>query len=290
MDSPQASTPGFARSPRTRVPAPWQHRETATQRARRLQAEVLRMPIRLNRFIAQSGLCSRREADDYIQKGMVKVNGKVVTDFSTHVQFDRDLVTVNGRAVDPQKLVYILVNKPKNHLCTLHDPQGRRTVMDLVRNVTHERIFPVGRLDRNTTGVLLLTNDGDMAKKLTHPSYEIKKVYHVRLNKPIPLEHLDLITRGLELEDGPIQADLIDYQPGKDFNEVMIEIHSGRNRIVRRIFEHLGYEVEALDRVAVGPLTKKGLARGHHRFLTEKEVGFLYMMLGNRKPKPLTNK
>ncbi|MDX2063230.1 MAG: pseudouridine synthase [Bacteroidia bacterium] len=235
-------------------------------------------PVRLNRYIAQSGVCARRKADEYIVGGLVRVNGVVVTELGSKITPGRDSVSVNGKVVTPQQLVYLLLNKPKNHLTTLSDPEGRRTVLDLIEGATPERVYPVGRLDRNTTGVLLLTNDGTLAKKLAHPASRVRKVYRVGLDRPLAEADLARLREGFELEDGPIHADAAGYVPETDGAEVEIVLHSGRNRIVRRMFEFLGYEVASLDRTAFGPLTKKGLRRGHYRFLLEKEVGFLRMI------------
>ncbi|MBQ0056603.1 MAG: rRNA pseudouridine synthase [Bacteroidales bacterium] len=232
--------------------------------------------LRLNKFLANAGVCSRREADDYIQNGSVKVNGEVVTELGTKVT-RKDSVTFNDQPVSLERKVYVLLNKPKDTVTTSDDPQGRQTVMDLVRNASQERIYPVGRLDRNTTGVLLLTNDGDLASKLTHPKYVKKKIYHVWLDKDVAEEDLAKIAAGIELEDGPIHADAIAYANEEDKNQVGIEIHSGKNRIVRRIFEHLGYRVVKLDRVYFAGLTKKNLPRGRWRHLTQQEVNMLKM-------------
>lgn len=228
--------------------------------------------------MAQSGVCARRQADKLILEGKVKVNGQTVTELGVKVNPQADVVLVNGKRISLQKFVYLLLNKPKNHVTTVNDPEGRRTVMDLVKGATPERIVPVGRLDRNTTGLLLFTNDGDLATRLTHPSFNIKKLYAVKLDKPISQEELQRLRQGIELEDGPIRADKVDYVTGGSPNEVGIEIHSGRNRVVRRMFEHLGYQVLALDRVGFAHLTKKGIPRGRWRFLTDKEVGFFKML------------
>lgn len=238
--------------------------------------------VRLNRFMAQSGVSARRQADELIKAGKVKVNGETVTELGTKVNPQTDVVLVNGKRIQLQKFVYVLLNKPKNHVTTMNDPEGRRTVMDLVKGATAERIVPVGRLDRNTTGLLLFTNDGELATRLTHPSFNIKKLYAVKLDKPISFEELEQLRKGIVLDDGPIRADKLDYVAGGGPSEVGIEIHSGRNRVVRRMFEHLGFQVLALDRVGFAHLTKKGIARGHWRFLTDKEVGFFKMM---RPPK-----
>lgn len=230
--------------------------------------------IRLNKFMANAGLCSRREADELISKGEVKVNGVVITELGTKIKRD-DIVEYNGKVVTLENKCYILLNKPKDCVTTSEDPDGRLTVMDLVKNACKERIYPVGRLDRNTTGVLLLTNDGDLASKLTHPKFVKKKIYQVWTDKNISEEDMQRLADGIELEDGPIHADAISYVNDRDKNQVGIEIHSGRNRIVRRMFEALGYRVTKLDRVYFAGLTKKNLARGKWRFLTQEEVNFL---------------
>ena len=232
-------------------------------------------PIRLNKFLANSGVCSRREADDFIQAGVVRVNGKVVTELGTKVM-RTDSVLFHDQLITPERKVYVLLNKPKDTVTTSDDPQNRKTVMDLVQGCCRERIYPVGRLDRNTTGVLLLTNDGELAAKLTHPQYLKKKIYHVFLDKNVTAADMQRISEGIELEDGPIKADAIEYADEKDKKQVGIEIHSGRNRIVRRIFEHLGYKVVKLDRVYFAGLTKKNVRRGDWRFLTEAEVNMLH--------------
>lgn len=233
-------------------------------------------PIRLNRFLANAGVCSRREADTLIQAGVIKVNGSVVTELGTKV-LRSDEVMFHDQTLSIEKKVYVLLNKPKNFVTTSDDPQNRKTVMDLVKNCCRERIYPVGRLDRSTTGVLLLTNDGELASKLTHPQYLKKKIYHVFLDKKVTAADIRQIADGITLEDGEIHADAIDYASDNDKKQVGIEIHSGRNRIVRRIFEHLGYHVVKLDRVYFAGLTKKRLKRGDWRFLTEQEVQMLQM-------------
>ncbi|MCF0203277.1 MAG: RNA-binding S4 domain-containing protein [Bacteroidaceae bacterium] len=233
-------------------------------------------PIRLNKFLANAGVCSRREADDYIQAGVVKVNGEVVTELGTKIT-RTDTVLFHDQTVSLEKKVYVLLNKPKDTVTTSDDPQNRKTVMQLVEGACPERIYPVGRLDRNTTGVLLLTNDGDLASKLTHPKFLKKKIYHVQLNKNVTAADMQQIADGIQLEDGEIHADAIEYAHPTDKKQVGIEIHSGRNRIVRRIFEHLGYRVVKLDRVLFAGLTKKNVRRGDWRFLTEKEVDMLRM-------------
>jgi 23S rRNA pseudouridine2605 synthase len=230
----------------------------------------------LNKYIAHAGVCSRRDAAELVRQGKVSVNGHPVTEPGTKVS-PSDLVKVNGKKVTISKdFVYILLNKPKDYLTTTDDPQGRRTVLSLIRQATPARVFPVGRLDRNTSGVLLLTNDGDLAQKLAHPSHEIKKIYHVTLDKPVTKADLDKIASGaIVLEDGPAYVDEIAYADPKDKTQIGLEIHSGRNRIVRRIFEQLGYDVRGLDRVMYAGLTKKNVQRGKWRLLTEKEIRIL---------------
>ena len=230
--------------------------------------------LRLNKFMANAGVCSRREADELIQKGLVKVNGNVVTELGVKITRN-DVVEYNDKVVVAESKCYILLNKPKDTVTTSDDPNGRKTVMDLVKGACNERIYPVGRLDRNTTGVLLLTNDGDLASKLTHPKYVKKKIYQVWTDKPISEEDMQHMADGVELEDGPIHADAISYVSPTDRKQAGIEIHSGRNRVVRRIFESLGYHVVKLDRVYFAGLTKKNLPRGRWRYLTQEEVNFL---------------
>jgi len=233
-------------------------------------------PIRLNKFLANAGVCSRREADEFIQAGVVTVNGEVVTELGTKVM-RTDVVKFHDDPVSLEKKVYVLLNKPKDYVTTSDDPQQRKTVMDLVKNACPERIYPVGRLDRNTTGVLLLTNDGDLASKLTHPKYLKKKIYHVYLDRNVTAHDIQQIAEGITLEDGEIKADAIEYADPVDKKQVGIEIHSGKNRIVRRIFESFGYKVLKLDRVQFAGLTKKNLRRGDWRYLTEEEVDRLRM-------------
>ena len=233
-------------------------------------------PIRLNKFLANAGVCSRREADEFITAGVVSVNGEVVTELGTKIKRG-DEVKFHDQAVSIERKIYVLLNKPKDTVTTSDDPQARRTVMDLVKGACSERIYPVGRLDRNTTGVLLLTNDGDLASKLTHPKYLKKKIYHVHLDKNLTKADMEQIAAGIQLDDGEIQADAISYTDDFKKDEVGIEIHSGKNRIVRRIFESLGYKVVKLDRVFFAGLTKKGFRRGEWRYLTEQEVNFLRM-------------
>jgi 23S rRNA pseudouridine2605 synthase len=232
--------------------------------------------IRLNKYIANAGICSRREADEFIKTGVVSVNGKVVTEMGFQVNPGDD-VKFNNDRIKAEKKVYLLLNKPKDFVTTLDDPYAKKTVMDLVKNACPERIYPVGRLDRNTTGVLLFTNDGDLAKKLTHPKFRKKKIYHVFLDKAVTRNDLQKIENGMDLEDGFIQPDAIEFVDEGDKSQIGIELHSGRNRIVRRIFEHLGYKVMKLDRVYFAGLTKKNVPRGKFRFLTEKELNLLKM-------------
>ena len=233
-------------------------------------------PIRLNKFLANAGVCSRREADEFITAGVVSVNGEVVTELGTKIKRS-DVVKFHEEPVSIERKVYVLLNKPKDTVTTSDDPQERRTVMDLVKGACNERIYPVGRLDRNTTGVLLLTNDGDLASKLTHPKFLKKKIYHVHLDKNLTKADMEQIAAGIQLEDGEIHADAISYTDDFKKDQVGIEIHSGKNRIVRRIFESLGYKVVKLDRVFFAGLTKKGLRRGDWRYLSEAEVNYLRM-------------
>ena len=236
--------------------------------------------MRLNRFIAHAGICSRREADTFIIAGSVEVNGKVVSEMGYKV-LPGDSVKFDGRLLTPEKMEYVLLNKPKNFLTTTEDDKGRKTVMDLIRNASKSRLLPVGRLDRNTTGLLLFTNDGEMAARLTHPRYAVRKIYHVVLDRALKVSDLQQIEKGVDLDDGSISVDAISYITNATKREVGIEIHSGRNRIIRRIFEHLGYEVAKLDRVMFAGLTKKDLPRGQWRALDSKEVSFL-KMIGKR--------
>ena len=226
----------------------------------------------LNKYLAHGGVCSRRDAAELVKSGKVKVNGEVVTEPGYKVQ-PTDKVTAAGKKVTPTgNLVYILLNKPKDYITTAEDPQGRKTVLELIKGATDERIYPVGRLDRNTSGVLLLTNDGELAQKLTHPSNEIKKVYAVTLDRPLEAIDFEKVQKGITLEDGPVQVDAIAYTDAGDKRQIGVELHSGRNRIVRRLFEHLKYDVRGLDRVVFAGLTKKNVNRGKWRSLTEKEV------------------
>ena len=238
-------------------------------------------PVRLNRYIANSGICSRREADELILSGAIKVNGKTISELGTRVG-PSDTVSYNGKTLRGERKVYVLLNKPKDCVTTVKDTHGRKTVMDLVRGCCNERIYPVGRLDRNTTGVLLLTNDGELAEALSHPSFNKKKIYHIHLDKPLIAGDLQKLSEGIELEDGFIKPDRIEYTAA-DRQQVGMEIHSGRNRIVRRMFEQLDYKVLRLDRVYYAGLTKKGLSRGHWKHLSPKEVSMLKMSIPRLK-------
>jgi 23S rRNA pseudouridine2605 synthase len=230
--------------------------------------------IRLNKFIAASGVCSRREADEIIQKGYITVNGKQVTDMGIKVTIEDD-VRYKSRKLSAEKKVYILLNKPKDYVTTVEDPHADKTVIDLIGNACSERVYPVGRLDKSTTGVLLLTNDGDLAGKLTHPKYKRRKIYHVFLDKIVSKNDLFKLTEGIELDGETIIADAVSYADQADRSQIGIELHSGQNRVVRRLFEKLGYDVKKLDRVYFAGLTKKNLPRGKWRFLTEKEINML---------------
>jgi 23S rRNA pseudouridine2605 synthase len=233
--------------------------------------------IRLNKYIANSGVCSRREADTYIEHGSVEVNGNLVTEMGYKVQPD-DVVRFDGTSITPEQKKYILLNKPKNYITTMDDDRGRKTVMDLVSNASKERIYPVGRLDRNTTGLLLFTNDGELAKKLTHPKHDVRKLYHASLDKKLELKDLEKLRGEVIIEGKKVFIDAVSYVDGQPKSEIGIEIHSGRNRIVRKIFEHLGYKVSKLDRVIFAELTKKNLPRGRWRELTNQELSNLQML------------
>ncbi len=250
-------------------------KKNATTKSAAAKPVVTRSPIEqmpLNKYLAHAGVAARRESAELVRSGLVTVNGKPITE-PGHKVNPGDQVKFKGKVIEPtQGLVYILMNKPKDYITTLRDPQRRKTVMDLVRGATGERIFPVGRLDRNTTGVLLLTNDGTLAQKLSHPSHETKKVYHVQLDRPLERAHFDALLQGVELEDGLATVDVLAYADLKDKTQIGVEIHSGKNRIVRRLFEHFGYDVKGLDRVVFAGLTKKNVDRGKWRFLTEKEI------------------
>ena len=233
--------------------------------------------IRLNKYIANSGVCSRREADTYIEHGSVEVNGKLVTEMGYKVQPD-DIVRFDGTSITPEQKRYILLNKPKNYITTMDDERGRKTVMELIANASKERIYPVGRLDRNTTGLLLFTNDGDLAKKLTHPKHNVRKLYHASLDRKLELKDLEKLRGDVIIEGRKVFIDAISYVDGQPKSEIGIEIHSGRNRIVRKIFEHVGYKVNKLDRVVFAELTKRNLPRGRWRELTNLEVTNLQIM------------
>ena len=233
--------------------------------------------IRLNKYIANSGICSRREADTYIEHGSVQVNGKLVTEMGYKVQAE-DIVQFDGTSITPEQKKYVLLNKPKNYITTMEDDRGRKTVMELIANASKERIYPVGRLDRNTTGLLLFTNDGDLAKKLTHPKHNVRKLYHASLDKKLELRDLEKLRGEVVIEGKKVFIDAISFVNGEPKTEIGIEIHSGRNRIVRKIFEHVGYKVNKLDRVIFAELTKKNLPRGRWRELTNLEVNNLQMM------------
>jgi len=248
------------------------HKNAASKTTPNPKVQTQNELMPLNKYIAHSGVCSRRDAVELIKGGKVKVNGELINEPGYKVSVS-DNVTVAGKKIHPQKdFVYILLNKPKDYLTTTDDPQERKTVLDLLKNAPPIRLYPVGRLDRNTTGVLLLTNDGDLSQKLTHPSSEVKKVYAVLLDKPLAKNHFESIVKGVPLEDGMAHVDGLAYTDAKDHTQLGIELHSGRNRIVRRIFEHFGYDVKGLDRVIFAGLTKKNVNRGKWRFLTEKEV------------------
>lgn len=231
-------------------------------------------PIRLNRFISNSGLCSRRDADEHIRNGLITVNGKKITDFSTRVSYNDD-VRFKSKKLSAEKKVYILMNKPKDYVTTVEDPHADKTVLDLLGSDFKERVYPVGRLDKATTGVLLLTNDGELTGKLTHPKYKRRKIYHVFLDKPVPKNDLFRLTEGIELDAEKIVADAVSYADTDDRSQIGIELHSGQNRVVRRMFETMGYKVKKLDRVYFAGLTKKNLPRGKWRYLSEKEISML---------------
>lgn len=257
------------------------HQKSAKAAAANDNAPTGIMP--LNKFMAHCGVCSRRDAVELIAAGKVKVNGEVATEPGYKIA-DKDEVIYNGKKLFVTKnLVYILLNKPKDYITTTDDPQGRKTVLQLIKQATTERVYPIGRLDRNTSGVLLLTNDGDLTQKLSHPSYEIKKIYEVKLDKPLTKGDFDKIVKGLKLEDGEIQIDSLAYADSKDKSIIGIELHSGRNRIVRRIFEHLGYDVKGLDRVMYANLTKKNVERSKWRYLSDKEIRLLKYMNTSKK-------
>lgn len=239
--------------------------------------------VRLNKYIANSGVCSRREADELIRSGSVKVNGKTITELGTRVNIS-DSISYDGKSLKGERKVYVLLNKPKDTVTTVKDTHGRKTVMDIVSGCCRERIYPVGRLDRNTTGLLLLTNDGELAEALSHPSYNKKKIYHIHLERDLEKEDMEKLNEGFELEDGFIKPDRIEYVEGADLRQVGIEIHSGRNRVVRRMFEHIDHKVLRLDRVYFAGLTKKGLSKGRWRHLSQNEVYMLKMSIPRKKP------
>jgi 23S rRNA pseudouridine2605 synthase len=230
--------------------------------------------IRLNRFIANSGVCSRREADEIIRQGLISVNGKKVSDLGIKVSYTDD-VRYKGKRLSAEKKIYILLNKPKGYVTTVEDPHAEHTVLELIGNACPERVYPVGRLDKETTGVLLLTNDGDLTGKLTHPRFKRRKIYHVFLDRPVAKDDLFRLTEGIDLEGESIAADAVSYADPEDRSQIGIEIHSGQNRVIRRLFESLGYRVKKLDRVYFAGLTKKNLQRGKWRFLSEKEISML---------------
>lgn len=247
---------------------------TAKKSSDRSSAKMPSDGIRINRYLANAGVCSRREADKFVEAGVVSINGKVVTELGSKVKYG-DVVRFNDQALVPEKKTYILLNKPKDYVTTLDDPHAEKIVIDLIKNGCKERVYPVGRLDKATTGLLLLTNDGELAEFLAHPRNNKKKIYQATLDKPAHKDDLEKLFIGVQLDDGPIKADQISYVDAQDKTVIGIEIHSGRNRIVRRMFEHVGYKVKKLDRVYFAGLTKKNLPRGKYRFLTEKEVSIL---------------
>ncbi|QMU63043.1 MAG: pseudouridine synthase [Flavobacteriaceae bacterium] len=253
------------------------HKRNIFQREKRHWKPDESLGIRLNKYISNSGICSRREADTYIEHGSVTVNGKLITEMGYKVQ-PTDVVKFDGSIISPEQKKYILLNKPKNYITTMEDESGRKTVMELVANATHERIYPVGRLDRMTTGLLLFTNDGELAKKLTHPKHNVRKLYHVSLERKLDLKDLHTLKGDVIIEGRKVFIDAVSYIEGEQKTEIGIEIHSGRNRIVRKIFEHIGYKVIKLDRVIFAGLTKKNLPRGRWRTLTDQEIINLQMM------------
>ena len=280
-DNAKSKTPAVAGTDKPRGAAKTPHQKSSKVIAANDNAPTGIMP--LNKFMAHCGVCSRRDAVELVNAGKVKVNGVVATEPGYKVQ-ETDEVIYNGKKLFVTKnLVYILLNKPKDYITTTDDPQGRKTVLQLIKQATTERVYPIGRLDRNTSGVLLLTNDGDLTQKLSHPSYEIKKIYEVKLDKPLTKADFEKIVNGLKLEDGEIQIDSLAYADSKDKSIIGIELHSGRNRIVRRIFEHLGYDVKGLDRVMYANLTKKNVERSKWRYLSEKEIRLLKYMNTSKK-------
>ena len=285
-DRPDGHRPKSGRSKRNDPPTRPVGRKTPGK-GRKKPREIERASAlpRLNQFIAKAGVCSRREADELIAQGEIKLNGKVVLEMGIRVQ-QGDRVEYQGKTLHGEETVYLLLNKPKGYLSTASDDRGRKTVMDIVGRACRERIYPVGRLDRETTGLLLFTNDGDLAKKLTHPSGRVKKIYHVHLDNPMKQEDMLTMAEGVELEDGTMRPDAIDHvTDAPDGTQVGVQLHSGRNRIVRRMFEHFGYKVKKLDRVVFANLTKKDLPRGKWRMLRDKEVSMLMQIAGNKGKK-----
>lgn len=271
------STPLSRKSPKKNAPLSRKSPQKEFKKIHSVHKTDESAGIRLNKYIANSGVCSRREADTYIEHGSVEVNGKLVTEMGYKVQPD-DVVRFDGTSITPEQKRYVLLNKPKNYITTMEDDRGRKTVMDLVSNASKERIYPVGRLDRNTTGLLLFTNDGDLAKKLTHPKHNVRKLYHASLDRKLELRDLEKLRGEVIIEGRKVFIDAISYVDGEPKSEIGIEIHSGRNRIVRKIFEHVGYKVNKLDRVIFAELTKKNLPRGRWRELTNLEVTNLQIM------------
>lgn len=276
-----AKNTGNTKTPVQEKPEKNRNSKTAAQPLPVNKETANRMP--LNKFLAHCGICSRRDAVTLISEGKIKINGKVATEPGYKVMPADEVVYNNKKVFLTKNLVYILLNKPKDYITTTDDPQGRKTVLELIKKATDERVYPIGRLDRNTSGVLLLTNDGDLTQKLSHPSYEIKKIYEAKLDKPLTRADFDKIITGLVLEDGPVHVDSLAYADSKDKSIIGIEIHSGRNRIVRRIFEHLGYDVKGLDRVMYAGLTKKNVERSKWRYLSEKEIRLLKYLNASRK-------
>ena len=290
FEARNTATPGNNEQAKTYVPNPKFNKTTPAKEPKPTdkQSNTLLNEMPLNKFLAHCSVCSRRDAVNIIKDGKVKVNNSVVLEPAFKVTEKDDVIYNNKKIFITKNLVYILLNKPKDYITTTDDPQGRKTVLQLTKSATTERIYPVGRLDRNTSGVLLLTNDGELTQKLSHPSYEIKKVYEVKLDKPLSKGDFEKILAGVKLEDGEIKADSLGYVDAKDKSVIGIEIHSGRNRIVRRVFEHLGYDVKGLDRVMYATLTKKNVDRGKWRFLSEKEIRLLKYL--NKSKKPVNDK
>ncbi len=264
-----------------RTSKPYTKKYTDKSKAKKYSSKKPNLPkessdgrIRLNKFLSNAGMCSRREADQFISVGLVNVNGKIITELGYKID-PTDKVKLNDRTVQTERKVYLLLNKPKDFVTTVSDPHAKRTVMELLKGTGKERIYPVGRLDRMTTGVLLFTNDGDLTKRLTHPSFNRKKIYHVHTDKSVTAKDLHALAEGVELEDGMVGADVVSYVDATDKKQIGLEIHSGQNRVVRRMFEKLGYRVHKLDRVYFAGLTKKGLSRGQWRYLDQKEVNLL---------------